>query len=339
MHQVVELAAGLRVEAGGRLVEEEQLGPADDADRDVEAAPLPAGERAAILRSACSVRPTVSSSSSMSHGPGARRRVGRERSRRGGSAVDAGTTAGGRARTGAPPRSGPATPRRPWPGRCRARDRRPERIRKPSRISIVVVLPAPLGPSSDHLAGTDVEVHAGQHIVGPVAHPQVPDLDHGPAAAEEGTRRSGHRPDRSWRVGGRVEVLIRSTGSADGGFSPGRSSSAGASCGRRGPRPRRPPRPPAAGRPRRPPSRPARPASSAPPLRRGRAVGDHRDRRRRRPAVLDQRRRDRPAVSTPIRTTTVPRSRPSAAQSTSESGCPGGRCPETTTNSWVSPGG
>ena len=33
----------------------------------------------------------------------------------------------------------------------------------------------------------------------------------------------------------------------------------------------------------------------------------------------------------------MPRSRPSAAQSTSEFGCPGGRCPETTTNSWVRP--
>ena len=34
------------VEAGRRLVEEEQVGVADDAEREVEAAPLPAGEGA-----------------------------------------------------------------------------------------------------------------------------------------------------------------------------------------------------------------------------------------------------------------------------------------------------
>src|SRR3954452_18340531 len=43
------------------------------------------------------------------------------------------------------------------------------------------------------------------------------------------------------------------------------------------------------------------------------------------------------AVSTPMSTTRVPRSRPRDAQSTSDCGCPGGTCPETTTNSWVSP--
>ena len=45
VHQLVELAAGLGVEAGRRLVEEQQLRAADDADRDVEPAALPAGER------------------------------------------------------------------------------------------------------------------------------------------------------------------------------------------------------------------------------------------------------------------------------------------------------
>ena len=43
------LAAGRRVEAGGRLVEEEQLGVADQRDRDVEAALLAAGELAGAL--------------------------------------------------------------------------------------------------------------------------------------------------------------------------------------------------------------------------------------------------------------------------------------------------
>ncbi len=45
--EVPELAARLGVEAGRRLVQEEQLGAADDAERDVEATALPAGEVAA----------------------------------------------------------------------------------------------------------------------------------------------------------------------------------------------------------------------------------------------------------------------------------------------------
>src|SRR3954453_13415247 len=43
------------------------------------------------------------------------------------------------------------------------------------------------------------------------------------------------------------------------------------------------------------------------------------------------------AGATPMSPTRVPRSRPRDAQSTSDCGCPGGTCPETTTNSWVSP--
>ncbi len=44
--EVPELAPGLRVEAGRRLVEEQQLRTADDAQRDVEAAALTAGQGA-----------------------------------------------------------------------------------------------------------------------------------------------------------------------------------------------------------------------------------------------------------------------------------------------------
>ena len=40
---------------------------------------------------------------------------------------------------------------------------------------------------------------------------------------------------------------------------------------------------------------------------------------------------------TAISSTTVPRSRASASHSTSESAWPGGRCPETTVNSWATP--
>jgi hypothetical protein len=49
MHQVVEFAPGLGVEPGRRLVEEQQLGPAHDADGHVQAAPLPAGQAADAL--------------------------------------------------------------------------------------------------------------------------------------------------------------------------------------------------------------------------------------------------------------------------------------------------
>src|SRR5262249_57445704 len=42
--EVPELAPCLRVEAGGRLVEEEQLRVPDDAQRDIHPAALPAGE-------------------------------------------------------------------------------------------------------------------------------------------------------------------------------------------------------------------------------------------------------------------------------------------------------
>ena len=48
-HQVVELPPGLRVEPGGRLVEEEQLGPPDRADRDVEPTALAAGQASDLL--------------------------------------------------------------------------------------------------------------------------------------------------------------------------------------------------------------------------------------------------------------------------------------------------
>ena len=54
----------------------------------------------------------------------------------------------GLARTGGPPRCGRASPRLRGPGPVPRTDTSPaDRIRKPSRISMVVVLPAPFGPS------------------------------------------------------------------------------------------------------------------------------------------------------------------------------------------------
>ena len=62
--QVPELAAGLRVEPGRRLVEEEQLGAADDAERHVHPAALAAGQRRGSWLPALSVSPTSSITSS-----------------------------------------------------------------------------------------------------------------------------------------------------------------------------------------------------------------------------------------------------------------------------------
>ena len=121
VHQVVELAPRLGVEAGGRLVEEQQLGPADDADGDVEPAALPAGELAGpACRRARSARPPRSARRRPRAG-GSRRRVGGVVASRGGRAARAPATCRGRARTAAPRRAGPATPRRRAPGRRRAR--------------------------------------------------------------------------------------------------------------------------------------------------------------------------------------------------------------------------
>jgi hypothetical protein len=49
MDQLVKLTPGVRVESRRRLVEEEQLGPSDDADRDIEAATLPTGQGTDLL--------------------------------------------------------------------------------------------------------------------------------------------------------------------------------------------------------------------------------------------------------------------------------------------------
>ena len=109
----MELAAGLRVEPRGGLVEEEQLGPADDADGDVEPPPLTAGQRGDLavgeVRQADRLQEQVDVVRR-----GCARAWSRARSSRpAGSAAGAGSTAGGRARTGGPRRCGPASPRRP----------------------------------------------------------------------------------------------------------------------------------------------------------------------------------------------------------------------------------
>src|SRR5699024_337660 len=43
-YQIMEVLSGLGVEADGRLIQEQQVGPTDEADGYVQASPLPAGE-------------------------------------------------------------------------------------------------------------------------------------------------------------------------------------------------------------------------------------------------------------------------------------------------------
>ena len=89
------LAAGGGIEAGRRLVEEEQLGVADQRDADVEAALLAARERPA-RSSAFSARPTSSIVSSTGRGCGSSRRTAR--ASRGRSAAAPSGTPEGRCR-------------------------------------------------------------------------------------------------------------------------------------------------------------------------------------------------------------------------------------------------
>ena len=93
--EVVELAPRVRVEAGGRLVEEEQLGPADDAHRHVEPPPLAARQGRDLAGRRPRSSPTISSSSSTVDRPRAPPAWSRARSsRRAGSADDRGVQRG-----------------------------------------------------------------------------------------------------------------------------------------------------------------------------------------------------------------------------------------------------
>ena len=49
MHEVVELAPGVGVEPGGRLIQEQEFRPADDSYGDVHPAALAAGEGGDLL--------------------------------------------------------------------------------------------------------------------------------------------------------------------------------------------------------------------------------------------------------------------------------------------------
>ncbi len=131
------------VQPGGRLVEEQQLGLADDAQPDVEAALLAAGQRldpgAGLLGQAHQLQHLV-------HRPGigvVARVAGRAPGAPTGTARPRAPAA--RCPSGSAASAGSARLPGSTPSTCTVPA---SRVRKPSRISIVVVLPAPFGPSS-----------------------------------------------------------------------------------------------------------------------------------------------------------------------------------------------
>jgi hypothetical protein len=148
VHELVELVSGLRIEPGRRLVEEQQLRPPDDADGDVQPAPLTARQRAhplvRLLGEPDERKQFVDVERPRPAGPRERFVVAPE-VREQLTHAPVGVVAPrlhDDADLGAPPFVGP---RRVGPQYL---DAAGGRSRNPSRISTVVLLPAPLGPSS-----------------------------------------------------------------------------------------------------------------------------------------------------------------------------------------------
>ena len=159
-----------RVEAGRRLVEEEDLGVADQAEAEVEPPLLAAGERP-HRASRFSSRPTSSITSSASRGLAVV--AGEEREalpRRSGSGTS--RTTGGRRRCARATRS--------------RRAAGPRRARRPSRRRAAVALEdldgrrlagAVRAEQAEDLARLDLEVDPAQRLVRPVRLPQAADGD------------------------------------------------------------------------------------------------------------------------------------------------------------------
>ena len=176
-------AARRRVEARCRLVEEDQLGIADQRERDVQPAALAARQRSpraprparAGRRARASRPPARGAGSSRRTAPGTRAPSARAR------AADSCRTMPRRARHSAPPRDGSAPSTRTPP---------PLGLRKPSRISTVVVLPAPLGPRKAKISPRrDLEVDAAHGLVVAIALVQAAHRDGEVGASFGGGRR------------------------------------------------------------------------------------------------------------------------------------------------------
>ena len=167
-HDLPCVPARVRVEPGGRLVEEQQIRVADQAQCQVQAALLAAGQVPDLLPLLPGQADQVDHLVDVPRAPGSSRRCGRWS--RGPS---------GRARPRCP--AAPARSARAAPGRAdRSPGSRPStstrpasRVRNPSRISRVVVLPAPFGPSSAKISPRrDGEAHPAHGLHRAVTLPQ-----------------------------------------------------------------------------------------------------------------------------------------------------------------------
>src|SRR4249920_2759292 len=172
LDQLPELAAGLRIEAGGRLVEEDQFGPPDNTQRNVQPAGLTAGQLA-------DPRPCLAGQPDQGDrflGP-ARRRVER------GEVPD--DLELGEFRPGAGQLQDDADPGPPRPAR-------PGGVLAHHVDGAVVAAAEPLqdlhrgglaraiGPEQgEYLAAVDLEIDAADRRDVPVTLAQVPDLDGG----------------------------------------------------------------------------------------------------------------------------------------------------------------
>jgi hypothetical protein len=171
VYEVVEPAPCLRVEAGGRFVEEQQFGPADQADRNVEPAALAARQRAdpllGVLRQPDRTDELVDGVGALPVGRGVR-------------LVEAAQVmqqvADPPAPVVAPGLQDDAEPRTPLlatPGRVGSEHAdltgraHPEPLQDLDDRGLAGAVGAEQG---DHLAGASGEVHTGEHILGAVAH-------------------------------------------------------------------------------------------------------------------------------------------------------------------------
>src|SRR5215212_1045490 len=179
MHEVVELAPGMGVETGCRLVQKQQLGPPDNAYGNVHPAALAAGERRSSSPRARrgqrsrSTRPRHKDASAPASRT-VRRTYPDER------ATPAPSTCRGRARTVTPPRREPApslvTPRRvhtkhpDLPGRAH-----PEPLQNLDGGRLA----SPVRPEQgQHLTPPRNELDTPQDVNRPIPHPQITYVDH-----------------------------------------------------------------------------------------------------------------------------------------------------------------
>jgi len=179
VHQVVEVPPRPWVEPGGRLVEEQQLGPAHQADGDVQAAALPPGQGGEPLAGLLGEphrleqRVDVAGSRPLGRGVGGvvAAEVGQEVAHPPAPVVAPGLQ----------DHADPGPPPLVAPGRVDAEhaDLAGRAHPEPLQDLDGGGLAGAVRPEQrDHLAAADVEVDPGEHVPRPVAHAQATDVDH-----------------------------------------------------------------------------------------------------------------------------------------------------------------